>query len=219
LAEGSLKPTDSSWYEGLDGWKPLGELMSEATAPAAGAPAPPPGGGTNCPQCSATLAPNAIFCTQCGFNLQTGQGTQSIPGMGMPVAGQPAGPAIYSPLEEEDIKATNLMYIGIAMIVGVVLPLYAGKISFPNFDLSGASAKAVINLLWPLVVGITMVSMAKTTRDPVRCSVALGLSLFYLMFQFFSDSVSVMSIGGGFGGGGLPPIGGPSLVFLSAGWD
>lgn len=222
LAEGALKPTDSSWHEGLDGWKPLGELMGGTASAGAAAP-PPPATGKNCPQCSAALEPNAIFCIQCGFNLQTGQGTQSIPaaapGMGMPVAGQPAGPATYAPHEEEDFKATHLMYIGVAMIVGVVLPVYNESLEFPNFALSGASAKFFIASLWPLAMGITLAAMAKSTRDPVRCSVALGLSLFYLMFIEFGN-IPAFAFGGEFMmsisffvGIDLFP-GGPAVVFF-----
>ena len=217
LAEGSLKPSDSSWHEGLDGWKPLGELMG-STASAGTAAPPPPATGKNCPQCSVALEPNAIFCIQCGYNLQAGQGTQSLPGGGMPgMAQQPVAQATYSLGDEEDLKQTHLMYAGVAMIIGVVFPIYTGDgISFPNFDLSGASGKAVIASIWPLIVGITMAAMAKTTKDPVRCGVALGLSLFFILFVTFAEQKIVrfpgMPLMGTMGGSNLN-TGGPPVIF------
>ena len=152
LNDGQLKVTDLAWHDGADGWKPLPEVLGIAAAP--DAPPPPPGPGAPSPKPAAP-------------------------------AGQPAGPITYSPHEEEDIKSTNLMHIGILLIVGAIFPIIVRKLSgdgaslgieFPNFKFSGAKFTQVVAMLWPLIVGITAVSMAKTTKDPVRCGVVLGLS-------------------------------------------
>jgi hypothetical protein len=67
----------------------------------------------------------------------------------------------------------------------------------------------------PLIVGITIAAMAKTTKDPVRCSVGLGLCL-VLIIILFSYS------GGGGGGGSSAPtiinIGGQNILIPSSGF-
>jgi hypothetical protein len=47
------------------------DLLSDLATMAAAAPAAEI--ERNCPACSKPLAPNAIFCTNCGYNIQTGQ--------------------------------------------------------------------------------------------------------------------------------------------------
>ena len=141
LAGGQLLSTDSAWHDGMDEWIPLGEMM---------------GGGKTCPQCNNALAAEAVFCIQCGYNLQTGQGTQSLPAGGAP---QAAGPATYNPRDEESQKTNQLLALGIMAIVGAVLPHIAFspfKIYFQNFDLGGKNAEWFIMMLGPLIVGITI---------------------------------------------------------------
>ena len=60
----------------------------------------------------------------------------------------------------------------------------SSKIHFPNFDLGGKSAENIITMIGPLIVGITLAAMAKTAKDPMRCSVSLGLSLVLLIILF-----------------------------------
>jgi hypothetical protein len=144
LEGGQLLPTDSAWHEGMDGWKPLGELYPQ-------------------------VAPGS-----------TGQITVT--------PSQSGGVATYSPYDEETQKSTQFMTLGILAIVGVVLPTVifnpSFKIHFPNFDLGGKSAENIITMIGPLIVGITLAVMAKTAKDPMRCSVALGLSLVLLIILF-----------------------------------
>ena len=47
MAAGQLLPTDLAWHAGVDGWKPLSEVLGAATQPPATPPPspPPPGGG------------------------------------------------------------------------------------------------------------------------------------------------------------------------------
>ena len=102
---------------------PLGEMMG--------------GGGKTCPQCNNALAVEAVFCIQCGYNLQTGQGSQSLPAGGAP---QVAEPVTYNPGMRKVQKTNQLLALGIMVIVGVVLPHIAFspfKIYFQNFDLGG----------------------------------------------------------------------------------
>ena len=40
LAQGSLLPTDNAWYEGLEGWVPLSQLVPQQAEPVPVAPAP-----------------------------------------------------------------------------------------------------------------------------------------------------------------------------------
>ena len=187
LAGGQLLPTDSAWHDGLSGWKPLGEVMGGGGS----------GGGKNCPRCSTTLEAKAMFCPQCGYNLQTGQGIQIVP-----ILKKLAGSVNCSP-EVERFKQSQLKNVGIMMIVGCALPLVfigdksgniwkflggalpgnnAGSIVyFPNFQAINDFESAVF-LLGPLVLGITMVAMVKSTKDPIRSSVVVGLwLLFYLI--------------------------------------
>ncbi|MDP7011943.1 MAG: GYF domain-containing protein [Verrucomicrobiota bacterium] len=52
LASGQLLATDLAWFSGAAEWKPVGEVLGAAPAPAAAAPPPPPppsGGGTSKP--------------------------------------------------------------------------------------------------------------------------------------------------------------------------
>ena len=193
----------------MDGWKPLGEVMGGDNTT----------GRTTCPECQTALEDGAVFCTKCGFNLQTGQGTQSLPAIGTLAAARPTGPATYTPAAEEELKQQHLMYAGIAMIVGVVFPIYTGQsLEFPNFNFSGAAAKQIIASLWPLVMGITMAAMAQAARDPVSCGVALGLSLFYLMFMEFSETSTMRGgVGAILSGAGGLVLGGPAIVFF-VGW-
>ena len=118
---------------------------------------------------------------------------QVVPGSTQSITATPSGPATYTPAAEEEMKEKHLMYIGFLMIVGVVLPQCTIGISmlsfklelnieFPNFLLSEKNFEQIVSQLGPLVVGITAVAMALSARDPLRCSVVLGLAaLTYLM--------------------------------------
>ncbi|MBC8326052.1 MAG: DUF4339 domain-containing protein [Verrucomicrobia subdivision 3 bacterium] len=156
LEGGQLLPTDSAWHEGMDGWKPLGELYPQVVPGSTG-------------QIAAAVAP------------------------------QPAVAGTYSPYDEETQKSTQFMTLGILGIVGVVLPMVMFspfKINFPNFDLGdGKSAEYIIAMIGPLIVGITLAAMAKSTKDPVRCSVALGLSLVLMIILFSNSGVSAFGSG------------------------
>jgi hypothetical protein len=131
------------------------------------------------------------------------------------VAAQPAGPATYSMGEEENLKQMHMMVAGVLLIVGAVLPVFGmapsmedgkmtleTKIRFPNFLLSGKNFEFIVALLGPLVVGITAAAMAKTTKDPVRCSVILGLAA--LTYLISMDANRTMA--GALGGFGVPVI-------------
>lgn len=135
---------------------------------------------------------------------------------GIPVTSQtPAGPGTYSTFEEENIKQSHMMMAGILLIVGAVLPVFGMmpsmedgqlslemKIRFPNFLLSGKKFEFVVAMLGPLVVGITATAMAKTTKDPVRCGVVLGLTLLtYLISMDVNRNVA-----GALGGFGVPVL-------------
>jgi hypothetical protein len=167
LEGGQLLPTDSAWHEGMDGWKPLGELYSQVV----------PGS------------------------------TEQITATG----GQ-SGVCTYTDVAEEELKQSQLMFVGIMMIVGCVWPLifigesmgsgwsFLGwilpgglsnidsKIYFLNFQ-AVSNFESALLLIGPLVIGITMVAMAKTTKDPVRCSVAMGLCLLLFIMQIGSNGV------------------------------
>jgi hypothetical protein len=166
LEGGQLLPTDSAWYEGMDGWKPLGELYPQVVPGSTG-------------QITATFVP------------------------------QPAVAGTYSPYDEETQKSTQFMTLGILGIVGVVLPMVMFspfKIAFPNFDLGGGkSAEYIIAMIGPLIVGITVAAMAKTAKDPVRCSLALGLSLVLMI-------IIASTRGGGFTDGSFH--GQPIIFFI-----
>jgi hypothetical protein len=199
FASGQLMADDNCWHDGMDGWKPLGEVMGGGNA----------AGGTTCPECQTALDAGAVFCTKCGFNLQTGKSTQRLSGGDSPGAAKPAGPATYSPRDEEDRKTSHYLTLGIMANVGAVLPAISFspfKILFHNFDLGGKDAEWIIMMLGPLIVGITIAAMAKTTKDPVRCSVGLGLCM-VLIIILFSDS-------GGGGGSGSGTLYGQRIVFF-----
>ncbi|MBT6449547.1 MAG: DUF4339 domain-containing protein [Verrucomicrobiales bacterium] len=157
LDEGTLLKTDLAWHDGAEGWEPLGKLLAAEEETKTDEPPPPPA--------PAATAPPEI---------------KSI--------AQPTGFATYSPYDEETQKSTQFMTLGILAIVGVVLPTVifspSFKIHFPNFDLGGKSAENIITMIGPLIVGITLAAMAKTAKDPMRCSVALGLSLVLLIILF-----------------------------------
>ena len=164
LEGGQLLPTDSAWYEGMDGWKPLAELYPQVVPSSTGKIAATPG--------------------------------------------QSGGVATYSPYDEETQKSTQFMTLGILAIMGVVLPMVMFspfKIQFPNFDLGGKSAEYIIAMIGTLIVGITLAAMAKTAKDPVRCSVALGLSLVLLI-------IITSTQGGGFTNGSFQ--GQPIIFFI-----
>ena len=182
LTDGRLLPTDSAWHDGMGEWKPLGELMGSDVE------------GT-CPRCSTKLDASTIFCPQCGYNLQAGQEIQIVP-----ILRKLAGSANYCP-EEERFKQSQLKSLGIMMIVGCALPLVfivdkapqalggllpgnnaGSNIYFPNFQAINNFESAVF-LLGPLVLGIIMLAMVKSTIDPVRCSVIMGLWLLCFLMQ------------------------------------
>ncbi len=154
LDEGTLLKTDLAWHDGAEGWEPLGKLLAAEEEIKNDEPPPPP----------APAAPEVKSTAQ------------------------PTGFATYSPYDEEIQKSTQFMILGILAIVGVVLPTVifspSFKIHFPNFDLGGKSAENIITMIGPLIVGITLAAMAKTAKDPMRCSVSLGLSLVLLIILF-----------------------------------
>ena len=157
LDEGTLLKTDLAWHAGAEGWEPLGKLLAAEEEIKTDEPPPPPA--------PAATAPPEVKSTA-----------------------QPTGFATYSPYDEETQKSTQFMMLGILAIVGVVLPRVifspSFEIDFQNFDLGGKSAENIITMIGPLIVGITLAAMAKTAKDPMRCSVALGLSLVLLIILF-----------------------------------
>lgn len=154
LDEGTLLKTDLAWHDGAEGWEPLCKLLAAEEEIKNDEPPPPP----------APAAPEVKSTAQ------------------------PTGFATYSLYDEEIQKSTQFMILGILAIVGVVLPTVifspSFKIHFPNFDLGGKSAENIITMIGPLIVGITLAAMAKTAKDPMRCSVSLGLSLVLLIILF-----------------------------------
>ena len=130
-------------------------------------------------------------------------------------AAKPAGPATYSAGEEENIKQTHMMIAGILLIVGAVLPVFGiaptfddgqmtleTKIRFPNFLLSGKKFEFIVAMLGPMVVGITATAMAKTTKDPIRCGVILGLAALSFLISMDANR----NVAGALGGFGVPVI-------------
>ena len=105
---------------------------------------------------------------------------------------------MYDAYTESEQRSKLLISLGIMGIVRAVMPIIGFspefRISFDNFKLSGANAERIISILGPLVVAITATAMAKTTPDPVRCSVVLGLSLILIL---------MMDSGRGGGGGSM----------------
>lgn len=63
------------------------------------APAATPAGVIACPSCSAAIAPEAVLCVQCGYNMKTGQrlGTQVAAGAAGAAAVPGAAPASAKP--------------------------------------------------------------------------------------------------------------------------
>ena len=157
LDEGTLLKTDLAWHDGAESWEPLGKLLAAKEENRTDEPPPPPAPAATAPPEVKSIA-------------------------------QPIGFATYSPYDEETQKSTQFMTLGILAIVSVVLPRVifspSFEIDFQNFDLGGKSAENIITMIGPLIVGITLAAMAKTAKDPMRCSVALGLSLVLLIILF-----------------------------------
>ena len=57
---GQLQSTDRAWHEGMDEWKPLGDVLKQSSS-------------DTCPQCNTALESGAVMCMSCGFNTQTGK--------------------------------------------------------------------------------------------------------------------------------------------------
>ena len=58
---------------------PAPVVASELTTPAAnGSPDATASAGGSCPSCGASLAPNAVLCVNCGYNLKTGKTLSAV---------------------------------------------------------------------------------------------------------------------------------------------
>src|SRR5687768_12730950 len=78
--------------------------------PVAIPPPPTAVAATACPSCGASLAPGAVLCTSCGYNVRTGQRMPS-----RPVAGKPAARAAAAAPQGTDWFRTPYPYLALSV--------------------------------------------------------------------------------------------------------
>ena len=143
-------------------------------------PAPSPA-GVACPSCSAPIAPDAILCTACGFNLQTRQRIQprttpaqrSIPGTKRP--GRAAA---------KDVKwyATPYPYLGLYVVL--MFALYLLGRSQPAFNLGFLGMAALY------YVGITIAVLIAAFKESAMKGVLCLICGIYAVYWVYVESES-----------------------------
>jgi hypothetical protein len=125
-----------------------GKLVVPGQAPT---PIPPPptvsAATTVCPGCGGVLARGAVVCTQCGYNLATGQRLQSKTVAGKPAA-RPKSPG-------QDSWASNPNVLAVALLV-----IFGGLYLWGRTSQTGAMAFVGIQAIYGLGVGIYTLVLA-----------------------------------------------------------
>jgi hypothetical protein len=144
-------------------------------------PPAPPQAGAGCPSCGAPIAPGAVLCTACGFNLQTGQKLQprtapaqrTIPGTKRPVAAAPKSSAWY---------ATPYPYLGLYVVMMFALYLL-GK-NQPVFKLGFLGMAALY------YVGITIAVLVAAFKESAMKGVLCLICGIYAAYWVYVESES-----------------------------
>ena len=163
-----------------------GRMLVPQLATAQSSPSPPvpplAPAGTACPACGAALAPQAILCTQCGYNLRTGQRLPTRSPAGRPAAAR--APATGRAAAKGDSKwyATPYPYLGLVAVV--VLTFYLLGQSIPVMKL----AFALTALLYVVTARIIVVVVA--FKDSIGKGFLCLCIEIYTIYYVFKESES-----------------------------
>ena len=134
-------------------------------------PTPPPPPANPCPGCGAALAPAAILCVHCGFNLRTGQRPQS----------RSASTPGRAPARDAWWRSSNL-YLGLLVAILIVLYCFARSSEGALFGF------VALQLLFTLTVQIIVI-VAAFREDAGTGFLTLCIP-FYAIYFVFSKSES-----------------------------
>ncbi len=156
----------------------------------------PPVQPTSCPECGAALAPGAVICTNCGYNVQTGHTVEPT------LVAPPAGIAVAAG------RSTWPLVIGIVSVVfGAGGTLYNGFNLVVRLLSLGSSAPSVLlevaamslwlcMSLWLLAGGIGVIQRKQQAAVSIRRWAIVKTILYVtcfsfavLAFVFFGDMV------------------------------
>lgn len=188
LSEGTLLSTDSAWHDGLADWIPLAQVEG----------------------------------------IAEGSGHYSKPPPPSPRSSSAAGPRPVPAYAEEQQKCKLVLILGILLTLSALLPVYnpaggmmgssASSFMFPTFKFEGKPGMAIVQAILPLILGITLCSIAYTTRAIARSIVLLSLGGVSLIIRLVASSNSGTSMG--YGGGpmdGISHVAAGTMIFF-VGW-
>ena len=188
LSEGTLLSTDSAWHDGLADWIPLAQVEG----------------------------------------IAEGSGHYSKPPPPSPRSSSAAGPRPVPAYAEEQQKCKLVLILGILLTLSALLPVYnpaggmmgssASSFMFPTFKFEGKPGMAIVQAILPLILGITLCSIAYTTRAIARSIVLLSLGGVSLIITLVASSNSGTSMG--YGGGpmdGISHVAAGTMIFF-VGW-
>jgi hypothetical protein len=160
---------------------PGADLLDDLAKLAAAAPAAEV--ERTCPACSAPLAPNAVFCTGCGYNLQTGQrvGTQALK------ATKTHKPRSSSSVNVSGIFANPLVLGGVVMGIVLVLFLIARSGNELSFVYLGPVG------IFSFVVGILVLISAfkESVLTGILCLCVPFYALYFVLAKLESTHLKV----------------------------
>lgn len=188
LSEGTLLSTDSAWHDGLADWIPLAQVEG----------------------------------------IAEGSGHYSKPPPPSPRSSSAAGPRPVPAYAEEQQKCKLVLILGILLTLSALLPVYnpaggmmgssTSSFMFPTFMFEGKPGMAIVQAILPLILGITLCSIAYTTRAIARSIVLLSLGGVSLIIRLVASSNSGTSRG--YGGGpmdGISHVAAGTMIFF-VGW-
>lgn len=154
--------------------------------------------GATCPSCAAELKPGAVFCTRCGFNLQTGEkiaahrteAEQTV--LGNKSLDKAAADMASERALQEQLQGTGLPWWMMAMILFLILSAAGVGVMAVDYALSEEGADVSFNPLqtflglasaafYLMAVGAAITLIVKGFQE----SVVQGLLVWFVPFYVF----------------------------------
>ena len=135
----------------------------------------------NCPHCNATLEDNAVFCPNCGTNLN-GQpfGAGNVPPQAT-FADPYDHTAEFDPKDISDNKVIAMLCYLLGSIGVIIALLAANKSDYAAFHVRQALKLTVVNVL----LGIVAIVLAITIVVPIAAAICVGIVSVLRIIAFF----------------------------------
>ena len=177
LAKGRLQPKDEAWHDGLTEWVTVKEVLGVSEPMQVDLKSHNKPNVTQvydkCPACSAPIQSTDEVCFRCTFQLDQ--------------AGKRRNHQRPVDAGMEEFKQKSLYQrLGVAMVVGCVLPISIGtgpqaKLIFPNFDLAGDPGWLVLWLLYPGIAGLGVALASRWLTPQFRGIVGTIIGLAFIV--------------------------------------